>query len=176
MLTLPQWYRNGIKNTWIHSPLRQNMSNCTLTQMSRTMNHSIVDLTQDESCSNWFLQSEQVLNPIKNVVIIPLFWQICNPFSKRWMDWSRINAEYKPEQTLLELLLLNKQFKDNLTFFYCHFAAGCVEKTCPPEGFQGKDCECWCKGNPIRLCSSITKNINVDEQIPDVGEIHCTTT
>ena len=65
---------------------------------------------------------------------------------------------------------VKKQFKDNLTFFYCHFVAGCVEKTCPPEGFQGKDCECWCKGNPIRLCSSIANNMNVDDEIPDVGE------
>ena len=67
--------------------------------MSRTVNHSIVDLTQDESCSNWFLQSEQFVNFIKNAVIFPLFWQICNPFSKRLMIQNRRRMQTKADTT-----------------------------------------------------------------------------
>ena len=27
-----------------------------------------------------------------------------------------------------------------------NFAARCPSKTCPGEGFVGKDCKCWCDG------------------------------
>lgn len=30
---------------------------------------------------------------------------------------------------------------------------GCPSKTCPGEGFVGKDCKCYCPGNPIQECS-----------------------
>ncbi len=30
--------------------------------------------------------------------------------------------------------------------------AHCAQKTCPGEGFVGKDCKCWCSGNPVRVC------------------------
>merc|ERR1712150_89642 len=28
----------------------------------------------------------------------------------------------------------------------------CKSMTCPGEGFVGKDCKCWCPGNPYKLC------------------------
>ena len=32
--------------------------------------------------------------------------------------------------------------------------------TCPGEGFQGKDCKCYCKGNPIRECDDNNEEVN----------------
>ncbi|GFR92648.1 metalloendopeptidase [Elysia marginata] len=32
----------------------------------------------------------------------------------------------------------------------------CARKTCPGEGFLGKDCKCWCPGSPIRQCDGTT--------------------
>ena len=46
-------------------------------------------------------------------------------------------------------------------FINCAFkyAAGCEPRTCPSEGFQGKDCKCWCKGNPLKECNETKMNI-----------------
>ena len=66
---------------------------------------------------------------------------------------------------------LIKYLIDNLMLFYCHFVAGCEKSACPPEGFQGEDCKCWCKGNPVRQCNNQANYINVEEEIPNVGEI-----
>ena len=40
-------------------------------------------------------------------------------------------------------------------------AANCPNKTCPGEGFVGKDCKCWCKGttnpwvDPVIECDAV---------------------
>ena len=47
----------------------------------------------------------------------------------------------------------------------------CGENTCPPEGFQDKDCNCRCKGSPTRLCNSFANTINAEEEFPNIGEI-----
>ena len=30
--------------------------------------------------------------------------------------------------------------------------SGCAKKSCPGEGFLGKDCKCWCPGSPVQYC------------------------
>ena len=33
------------------------------------------------------------------------------------------------------------------------FIANCRSKPkCPGEGYVGKDCQCWCPGNPVKKC------------------------
>ena len=32
------------------------------------------------------------------------------------------------------------------------FSGHCEKLSCPGEGFVGKDCTCWCPGNPVKAC------------------------
>ena len=48
---------------------------------------------------------------------------------------------------------------------YIYISATCTQKrTCPQNGFQGKDCKCYCKGNPIKECDGTDDNTGTDEE------------
>ena len=47
------------------------------------------------------------------------------------------------------------------------FVAPCPNVTCPGEGFQGKDCKCYCKGNPIQECANDSQEVDDSKcQVP----------
>ena len=49
------------------------------------------------------------------------------------------------------------KYKEWLLFI---FVAPCPNVTCPGEGFQGKDCKCYCKGNPIQECANDSQEVD----------------
>ena len=38
-----------------------------------------------------------------------------------------------------------------------------AEVSCPGEGFRGKDCKCYCRGNPIKECDTSEENEDTGE-------------
>ncbi len=47
-----------------------------------------------------------------------------------------------------------------ITSIFTYFTLdGCTKQSseCPGEGFVGKDCTCWCPGNPVRPCTSVSR-------------------
>ncbi|XP_041349464.1 zinc metalloproteinase nas-13-like [Gigantopelta aegis] len=36
--------------------------------------------------------------------------------------------------------------------YSCAASSGCAKMNCDGEGFVGKDCKCWCPGNPVKYC------------------------
>ena len=47
-----------------------------------------------------------------------------------------------------------------ITSIFTYFTLdGCTKHSseCPGEGFVGKDCTCWCPGNPVRPCTSVSR-------------------
>ena len=63
------------------------------------------------------------------------------------------NTLKKHHCTVSKIRLINLYCKCYIRQACCFFSiAHCQQKTCPGEGFVGKDCKCWCPGNPVTVC------------------------